>query len=1047
MANFFIDRPVFAWVLAILAMLAGILSLVQLPVAQYPNIAPPAIQVTAFYPGASAKTAEETVTQVIEQELTGLDGLRYISSESDSFGNSIITLTFEAGTDPDIAQVQVQNKVSGATAKLPEVVQRQGVVVEKSSDTFLMVMAFYSTDGSMTDTDLSDFVASNLEDPISRVPGVGSVQLFGAEYAMRIWLDPNRLESYGLNPSDVTAAIAEQNTQVSAGQLGATPVVEGQQLNATITARSLLRTPEEFERILLKVEEDGSEVRIRDVARVELGAANYSTIARYNGQPASGMGISLATGANALDTMNAVNDRIAELRNLFPPGVEMQVPYDTTPFVKLSIENVVHTLLEAVVLVFLVMFLFLQSFRATLIPTIAIPVVVLGTMAVLMALGYSINTLTMFAMVLAIGLLVDDAIVVVEGVERVMEEEGLPPLEATRKSMKQLSGALVGIGMVLSAVFVPMAFFGGTTGIIYRQFSITIVTAVALSVLVALILTPTLCVQLMKQGHGSGSDKGFFGWFNRTFDRATNGYVGHVDGFIRRMGRLMLIFVALAAVAGYLMTRLPTSFLPDEDQGVMIGMVMLPTGSTQAQTVDVLKQAEDYFLTNETEAVASVFSVAGFSFAGRGANAGILFMNMVPFKERTTEESSVWAVMGRAQRAFSQIKEAMVFVFAPPAIIELGTATGFDMYLQDRTGLGHDALMQGRNQLLGMAMQNPNLMNVRPNGLDDTPQFVIEIDQLKAEALGVSINDINNTLTTSFGSAYVNDFIDRGRVKQVYVQSDAQYRMVPSDIDFWYVRNNQGEMVPLKAITSTRWEFGSPRLERFNGVSAMQIQGQPKAGISTGVAMTTMEQLVSQLPNNLNVAWTGLSYEEREAGGQAGALYVLSILIVFLCLAALYESWSVPFSVILVVPLGVLGAVIATGLRGLDNDVYFQVGLLTTVGLSAKNAIMIVEFAKQYYEEGADMVEAALHAARVRLRPILMTSLAFGFGVLPLALSSGAGSGAQNAVGTGVIGGVITATFLGVFFVPLFFVFVSRLAHRKQTSPPAPEAPAQEGAV
>ncbi|MBY6185358.1 efflux RND transporter permease subunit [Marinobacter hydrocarbonoclasticus] len=1039
MANFFIDRPVFAWVLSILAMLAGVLSLLQLPVAQYPNIAPPAIQVSAFYPGASAKTAEETVTQVIEQELTGLDGLRYISAESDSFGNSIITLTFEAGTDPDIAQVQVQNKVSGATAKLPEVVQRQGVVVEKSSDTFLMVIAFFSTDGSMTDTDLSDFVASNLQDPISRVPGVGSVQLFGAEYAMRIWLDPNRLESYGLNPSDVTAAISEQNTQVSAGQLGATPVVEGQQLNATITARSLLRTPQEFEQILLKVQEDGSEVRIRDVARVELGAADYSTIARYNGNPASGMGIALATGANALDTMNAVNERIDELRNLFPQGVEMQVPYDTTPFVKLSIENVVHTLIEAVVLVFLVMFLFLQSFRATLIPTIAIPVVVLGTMAVLAALGYSINTLTMFAMVLAIGLLVDDAIVVVEGVERVMEEEGLPPLEATRKSMKQLSGALVGIGMVLSAVFVPMAFFGGTTGIIYRQFSITIVTAVALSVLVALILTPTLCVQLMKPGHGGGSDKGFFGWFNRTFDRATNGYVGHVEGFIKRSGRLMLIFLALAAVAGYLMTRLPTSFLPDEDQGVMIGMVMLPTGSTQGQTVEVLKKAEDYFLENETEAVASVFSVAGFSFAGRGANAGILFMNLVPFEERTTKATSVWAVMGRAQAAFSRIKEAMVFVFAPPAIIELGTATGFDMYLQDRTGQGHATLMQGRNQLLGMAMQNPNLANVRPNGLDDTPQFVIEIDQLKAEALGVSINDINNTLSTAFGSTYVNDFIDRGRVKQVYVQSDAGYRMVPGDIDYWYVRNGQGEMVPLKAITTTRWEFGSPRLERFNGVSAMQIQGEPRPGISTGVAMSTMEQLVSQLPNNLNVAWTGLSYEEREAGGQAGALYVLSILIVFLCLAALYESWSVPFAVVLVVPLGVLGAVIATGLRGLDNDVYFQVGLLTTVGLSAKNAIMIVEFAKQYFEEGADMVHAALHAARVRLRPILMTSLAFGFGVLPLALSAGAGSGAQNAVGTGVIGGVITATFLGVFFVPLFFVVVSRIAHRKNTQKPVEE--------
>ncbi|WP_345337471.1 efflux RND transporter permease subunit [Ferrimonas pelagia] len=1025
MAQFFIDRPVFAWVLGILLMLAGALALIQLPVAQYPDIAPPSIEVRATYPGASAKTAEETVTQVIEQQLTGLDNLLYIASTSDAFGGVTITLTFLAGTDPDIAQVQVQNKVSAATAQLPDSVQRQGVTVNKASAGFLMVLALISEDAGMDFNDLSDYIASNLQDPLSRVNGVGSVQLFGAEYAMRVWLDPNKMEGYGLVPGDINTAIAAQNTQVSAGQLGAAPLTGGQQLNATITAQSLLTSTDEFEQILLKVNSDGSQVRLKDVARVELGATSYSALSRYNGYPASGLAISLATGANALDTMTAVQAKLDELRPFFPAGVALATPYDTTPFVRISVENVIHTLIEAVALVFLVMFLFLQSFRATLIPTLAIPVVVLGTAAVLLVLGYSINTLTMFAMVLAIGLLVDDAIVVVEGVERVMEDENLPPREATIRSMQQLSGALVGIGMVLSAVFIPMAFFGGTTGIIYRQFAITIVTAVALSVLVALILTPTLCIQLMKPGHTAESTTtGFFGWFNRTFHRATEGYVNTVAFFAKRMWMVGIIFALIVSVAGYGLTRLPGSFLPDEDQGVMMAMTLLPAGATQEQTVEVLEKIETYVLENEMDYVDSVFAVAGFSFAGAGSNAGMMFFDMRPWDERTSADGHVKAVMGRIQNYMFSIKEAMAFAFVPPAIIELGTASGFDMHLQDRSAQGHAALTEARNMLLGMAAQNPMLQGVRPNGLEDTPQYVIDIDNLKAEALGVSIADINTTLSTAFGSSYVNDFIDRGRVKQVYVQADAPFRMVPGDLNDWYVRNSSGDMVPIKAFSTTHWDYGSPRLERYNGIASMQIQGEPSAGVSTGAAMTAMEEIVEQLPGGVSLEWTGLSYEERISGNQAPILYALSILIVFLCLAALYESWSVPFSVILVVPLGVMGAVIATGIRGLENDVYFQVGLLTTVGLSSKNAIMIVEYAKQYYDDGQTVLEATLHAARVRLRPILMTSLAFGFGVLPLAISSGAGSGAQNAVGTGVVGGVLTATFIGIFFIPLFFLFV-----------------------
>ncbi|TKB49164.1 efflux RND transporter permease subunit [Ferrimonas aestuarii] len=1034
MALFFINRPVFAWVLAILVMLAGVLSIIALPVAQYPPVAPPAIQVTAFYPGASAKTAEDSVTQVIEQQMKGLDNLMYMASTSDSFGNITTTLTFANGTDPDIAQVQVQNKLSAATPLLPVEVQAQGVKVEKAATSFLMVLGFVSEDGSMDNADLADFIASSVLDPLSRVDGVGQTQLFGAEYAMRIWLDPFKLESYNLMPSDVIAAVQEQNAQVSAGQLGASPAQPGQELNATITSQSRLTTVSQFKQILLKVNTDGSQVLLEDVATVELGSASYQTEAHFNKLPAAGMSISLATGKNALNTAEAVRAKLDELRPFFPAGLKVVYPYDTTPFISISIEGVVHTLFEAVALVFLVMLLFLQNLRATLIPTIAVPIVVLGTLAVLLALGYSVNTLTMFALVLAIGLLVDDAIVVVENVERIMEEEGLSPREATIKSMHEITSALVGIGLVLSAVFIPMAFFAGSTGTIYRQFSITIVTAVSLSVMVAIILTPTLCISLLKDNHGHEEKKGFAGWFNRNFEKLTNKYVGAVDIICNRKVRFMLVYLAITGVMGLLFLRLPTGFLPDEDQGIMMTMMQLPAGATQEQTLEVIGQVEDYYLEQEKELVESVFSVAGFSFAGSGANTGMMFLTLKDFDKRDEVQEKVNAIVGRAMGAFSQISEAFVFAFAPPPIIELGNAVGFDFYLQDRGGLGHAGLVQAELQLLGMAGQKPKLANVRPNGLFDTPQYQLKIDQLKARALGVSINDINATLATAFGSSYINDFVDRGRVKKVYAQSLSKYRMNPEDIMDWKVRNADGEMVAMRVFASGEWGYGSPRLERYNGVSAVQINGQPAPGISSGEAMMEIEKIVSKLPPGVAIEWTGLSYQERQAGGQAGALYALSILVVFLALAALYENWAVPFSVILVVPLALLGAVTATGLFNLANDVYFQVGLLTTIGLGSKNAIMIVEFAKAFYDQGDSLMKATLHAARIRLRPILMTSLAFGMGVLPLALNSGAGSGAQNAVGTGVVGGVVSATLLGVLFVPLFFVVVISIFDRKKAA-------------
>ncbi|EBO4170309.1 efflux RND transporter permease subunit [Salmonella enterica] len=1034
MANFFIRRPIFAWVLAIILMMAGALAIMQLPVAQYPTIAPPAVSISATYPGADAQTVQDTVTQVIEQNMNGIDNLMYMSSTSDSAGSVTITLTFQSGTDPDIAQVQVQNKLQLATPLLPQEVQQQGISVEKSSSSFLMVAGFVSDNPNTTQDDISDYVASNIKDSISRLNGVGDVQLFGAQYAMRIWLDANLLNKYQLTPVDVINQLKVQNDQIAAGQLGGTPALPGQQLNASIIAQTRLKDPQEFGKVTLRVNTDGSVVHLKDVARIELGGENYNVVARINGKPASGLGIKLATGANALDTATAIKAKLAELQPFFPQGMKVVYPYDTTPFVKISIHEVVKTLFEAIILVFLVMYLFLQNIRATLIPTIAVPVVLLGTFAVLAAFGYSINTLTMFGMVLAIGLLVDDAIVVVENVERVMMEDNLSPREATEKSMSQIQGALVGIAMVLSAVFIPMAFFGGSTGAIYRQFSITIVSAMALSVLVALILTPALCATLLKPVSAEHHEKksGFFGWFNTRFDHSVNHYTNSVSGIVRNTGRYLIIYLLIVVGMAVLFLRLPTSFLPEEDQGVFLTMIQLPSGATQERTQKVLDQVTHYYLNNEKANVESVFTVNGFSFSGQGQNSGMAFVSLKPWEERNGEENSVEAVIARATRAFSQIRDGLVFPFNMPAIVELGTATGFDFELIDQGGLGHDALTKARNQLLGMVAKHPDLLvRVRQNGLEDTPQFKLDVDQEKAQALGVSLSDINETISAALGGYYVNDFIDRGRVKKVYVQADAQFRMLPGDINNLYVRSANGEMVPFSTFSSARWIYGSPRLERYNGMPSMELLGEAAPGRSTGEAMSLMENLASQLPNGIGYDWTGMSYQERLSGNQAPALYAISLIVVFLCLAALYESWSIPFSVMLVVPLGVVGALLAASLRGLNNDVYFQVGLLTTIGLSAKNAILIVEFAKDLMEkEGRGLIEATLEASRMRLRPILMTSLAFILGVMPLVISRGAGSGAQNAVGTGVMGGMLTATLLAIFFVPVFFVVVKRRFNR-----------------
>ncbi|MGD9949910.1 MAG: efflux RND transporter permease subunit, partial [Desulfobulbus sp.] len=958
----------------------------------------------------------------------------YMNSQSSSSGTVTVTLTFETGTDPDIAQVQVQNKLQQALTLLPQEVQQEGVQVTKSNSTFLMIVGLISEDGTMNKNDLSDFMVSTLRDPLSRTRGVGSIRIFGSQYAMRIWLDPHKLNSYQLTPADVTTAIKAQNNQVAVGDLGGAPSVAGQQVSASMMAQTKMSSPDQFAQILLKVNSDGSQIRLNDVARVEIGGESYDSLTTFNGKPAAGMAIMLATGANALDTAAAVRAKLADLQPYFPDGVSVVYPYDTTTFIKISIEEVAHTLVEAIVLVFFVMFLFLQNFRATLIPTIAVPVVLLGTFGVMSAFGFSINTLTMFGLVLAIGLLVDDAIVVVENVERIMAEEGLSPLEATRKSMDQITGALIGIALVLSAVFVPMAFFGGSTGAIYRQFSLTIVSAMVLSVLVALVLTPALCATILKpiNREQHGQKKGFFGWFNRNFERSADGYKNTVSYVLKRTGRFGLIYLLLIGGMVFLFTKLPTSFLPEEDQGVFLTMVQLPTGATLSRTQDVLKRVRDHYLVDDKENVKSAFTVAGFSFAGTGQNMGMVFAQLRDWNERKRPDQSVFAVIRRAMGAFAGIKEAMVFPFNLPAISSLGSSTGFDFYLQDRAGLGHEKLIEARNMFLGLAAKNPNLVRVRPNGMEDTPQYNVDIDFEKAMALGVSVSGINTTLSTAWGSNYVNDFVHQGRVKKVYVQADAPYRMQPEDLDLWYTRNSGGEMVPFTTFSSGHWSYGSPRLERFNGNSAVEIVGEAAPGKSSGDAMKIVGELVAQLPAGIGYEWTGASFQEQKAGAQAPALYAISILVVFLCLAALYESWSVPFSVILAIPLGVLGALAAAYFRGMENDVYFQVGLLTTIGLSAKNAILIVEFAKRRYDKGKDLVEATVSACRRRLRPILMTSMAFMLGVLPLAISTGAGANSRHAIGTGVLGGMLSATVLAIVFIPLFFVLVLRIFKTKR---------------
>ncbi|KQQ67779.1 multidrug transporter [Pseudomonas sp. Leaf127] len=1041
MSKFFIDRPIFAWVIALVIMLVGGLSILKLPINQYPSIAPPAIDIQVSYPGASAQTVQDTVVQVIEQQLNGIDRLRYVGSESNSDGSMTITVTFEQGTNPDTAQVQVQNKLNLATPLLPQEVQQQGIRVTKAVKNFLMVIALVSEDGSLTKEDLANYIVSNMQDPISRTSGVGDFQVFGAQYAMRIWLDPAKLNNFQLTPGDVRTAISAQNVQVATGQLGGLPSISGQQLNATIIGKTRLQTAEQFENILLKVNTDGSQVRVKDVATVGLGAQNYSVDSQFNGKPASGLAIKLAPGANALDTAKAIRATIASLEPFFPPGMQVAFPYDTTPVVSESISGVVHTLIEAVALVFLVMYLFLQNFRATVITTLTVPVVLLGTFGILAAFGFTINTLTMFGMVLAIGLLVDDAIVVVENVERVMIEDKLSPRDATIRSMTQIQGALVGIALVLSAVLLPMAFFGGSTGVIYKQFSITIVSAMALSVVVALIFTPALCATMLKPiDHSHDLEKrGFFGWFNRTFDRGVHGYERGVNGMLKHKWPAYIAYALICVGMVWMFNRIPAAFLPEEDQGVMFVQVQTPAGSTSERTQQVLDTMREHLLTKEAGAVKSVFTVNGFNFAGRGQSSAIAFVLLKPWDERTAE-NSVFELAKRAQGYFFSLRDAMVFAVVPPSVLELGNATGFDVYLQDQGGVGHEKLLAARNQLLGAAAQSKILAGVRPNGLNDEPQYQLIIDDEHASALGVTLSDINDTLSIALGGSYVNDFIDRGRVKKVYLQGDAGARMNPEDLKKWYVRNNQGQMVPLSAFASGEWVYGAPKLTRYNGVPAMEVLGTPAPGYSTGQAMAEIERMAKDLPAGIGISWTGLSYEERLSGSQAPALYALSLLVVFLCLAALYESWSIPIAVMLVVPLGVIGALMATSLRGLSNDVFFQVGLLVTVGLAAKNAILIVEFAKELHEQGKGLVEATVEACRMRLRPIIMTSMAFILGVVPLVISTGAGSGSQHSIGTGVIGGMITAVVLAIFWVPLFFVSISGLFKSKQKNTPHHEA-------
>jgi len=1055
MSAFFIARPIFAIVIAILVSLLGALSILRMPIEQYPSTAPPAIQVSATCPGASAETVESTVVQVVEQQMSGLDHLIYLSSTSDDSGQGVITLTFAPGTDPDIAQVQVQNKLQLATPQLPSAVQLQGIRVTKSSASFLMVVGFVSENGSMSREDIANYIVSRIQDPVSRVSGVGNFTVFGTQYAMRIWLDPNKLNNYGLTPVDVGNALQAQNVQIAGGQLGGVPAAGPQQFSATIRAATLLRTPRQFEDVLLKVLPDGAQVRVRDVARVVRGAENYNIDSKYNGRPASGIGIYLAPGANALDTSAEVHALVGRLTPYFPPGLKAVYPLDAAPFIRESMIEVVKTLFEGIALVFLVMFLFLQNIRATLVPTIAVPVVLLGTFGIMAAAGFTINILSMFGLVLAIGLLVDDAIVVVENVERIMAEEGLPPGEATRKAMRQIGGALVGVATVLSAVFVPVAFSSGSVGAIYRQFSLTIVSAMLLSVFVALSLSPALCATILKpprqkEGDTDAAGKhGFFGWFNRGFERVRVRYMGGVRAVIARYRRWLLVYLAVVAAVVLVFWRLPSAFLPEEDQGYMFVLAQLPVNANQQRTAAVLGEINHYLLNEEGRIVDAAFEVSGFNFAGRGQNQGLLFVHFRPFSERAGSALRVQALMGRIARRFGGYQGAMVIPVNPPPIPELGTASGFDFELLDRAGLGHEGLVQARNQLLGMARQDPVLAGVRPNGLDDNPMYAVDIDSEKASALGLSLAQVNQSFSAAWASSFVNFFLDvDGRLKRVFMQADAPYRMGPQDLDGIYVRNANGTMVPFTAFASGRWIYGSPKRERYNGVSSFEIQGSAAPGHSTGEAIAAMEALAARLPSGTGFEWTGISRQQVEAGRQAPLLYGLSVLVVFLSLAALYESWSIPVSVIMVVPIGVLGALLMALGFGMANDVYFQIGLLTTVGLSAKNAILIVEFARELTAQGRSALDAALEAAHIRLRPILMTSLAFGLGVLPLALARGAGSASQNAVGRGVLGGMLAATFFATFLIPMFYVFIAEKLGARRSEPartgvpPAPATPA-----
>jgi len=1040
LSKFFLERPVFAWVIAIVIMTAGGLAIYNLPISQYPPIAPPTIAIESFFPGASGETVENTVTQIIEQKMTGLDSMLYLSGTSSSSGASRIELTFEPGTDPDLAWSKVQNKLQLAMASLPDVVQRQGVKVSKSTRNYLMIIGLISEDGSMDGNDLRDYAQSNLEKILSRVPGVGEVMNFGSQYAMRIWVNPTKLTSYNLTMEDVIMALRAYNVEVSAGQFGGAPAIKGQRLNAAIIVQHLLQTPEEFAAIPIHTNQDGSVVRIKDIGRTEMGTERYDILANYNGKPSAAMAVRQAAGANALETAESVKNKLEEMSRYFPPGMKIIYPYDTTPFTRVAIDEVVKTLFEAVFLVFVIMYLFMGNIRATLIPTIAVPVVLLGTFAVLGFFGFSINMLTMFAMVLAIGLLVDDAIVVVENVERIMIEEGLSPKEATAKSMEEITSALIGIGLVLSAVFGPMAFFQGSTGVIYRQFSVTVIAAMLLSVIVALILTPVLCVSLLKpipQGHEPSDNtvfflRPFFRWFDRVFFKGRDLYIKLVGHVLAKKLRYLFLFVLIVGAMGYLFNRMPTSYLPNEDQGIMFIQAMLPSGATLEQTEAVMNKVRNHFLQNEKEGVDSMMSIAGFSFSGEGQNIGLGFIKLKDWGQRQRPDLKVDAIAGRAMGAFSQIKEAMVFAFPPPAVLELGNATGFDFQLQDRGGLGHAKLMEARNQLLKMAAQDPRLVRVRPNGMGDVPEYRIDVDWDKAGALGVPIRSIHNTIAAAFGSAYVNDFIQTGRVKRVFVQADAPFRMLPNDLKKIYIRNTTGKMVPFSTFATGRWTMGSPKLERYNAFPSINIWGEPAPGKSSGEAMQAMEEIVAKLPKGVGFDWTGLSYQERMAGSQAPLLYAFSIFVIFMCLAALYESWPIPIAILMTLPLGVIGGVIASSMCDMPNDVYFQIGLLTTLGLTTKNAILIVQFARARVDEGVDIIEATLEASKLRLRPIIMTSLAFGFGILPLVLASGAGSGAQRAIGTGVLGGMITSTFLVILFAPLFYVTIYKVLGKRR---------------